>query len=47
MIIIGGSTKKVHFMTHGGGGGSFAGAWPYKSYSEDAFFLNCPNVTSF
>ena len=31
-----GSTKIVNFMTHRG---SCAGAWPYKSYRENAFFL--------
>ena len=33
-----GSTKIVNFLTYGAGG-SCAGAWSYKSYSEDASFI--------
>ena len=33
-----GSTQIVNFMTSGGKG-SCGRVWPYKSYSENAFFL--------
>ena len=38
MITKKGSTKIVSFMTPGAGFYFFARVWPYKSYSENAFF---------